>query len=238
MATTPDEIRCPKCNSNQLTANKKGFSGKKAIAGALLTGGVGLLAGTIGSNKIRITCLACGHVFKPREGSTNAAIKTVVEEKPSKLDELEKYNEEHKRIFGSADNMEEALLKILKEGLVRGAVNHYQNLTKVSKEEATEYVEKFIVDHNLSDQVKRKGCFIATACYSDFNAPEVLVLRQYRDEKLMQTSSGKIFVSFYYLVSPPLANIISHSDILKSFVRITFLEPFVKKLTKQSLIKS
>jgi len=66
MATT--ELQCPKCNSNQLTANKKGFSGKQAIAGAILTGGIGLLAGTIGSNKVVITCLSCGKEFKPGEG--------------------------------------------------------------------------------------------------------------------------------------------------------------------------
>lgn len=58
-------IKCPKCSSTQLTANKKGFSGTKAVGGAILTGGIGLLAGTIGSNKINITCLACGNQFKP-----------------------------------------------------------------------------------------------------------------------------------------------------------------------------
>ena len=58
-------LKCPKCSSAQLTAGKKGFSGKKAVAGALLTGGIGLLAGTIGSNKVQITCLACGHQFAP-----------------------------------------------------------------------------------------------------------------------------------------------------------------------------
>lgn len=62
------EIHCPKCGSNQLTADKKGFSGKKAVAGAILTGGIGILAGTIGSNKIKITCLSCGLEFKPGEG--------------------------------------------------------------------------------------------------------------------------------------------------------------------------
>ena len=58
-------IKCPKCSSTQLTANKKGFSGTQAIDCALLTGGIVLLAGTIGSGKIRITCLSCGHDFKP-----------------------------------------------------------------------------------------------------------------------------------------------------------------------------
>lgn len=73
MDSAPD-IKCPKCSSTQITANKKGFSGTKAVGGALLTGGIGLLAGTIGSNKVVITCLNCGHKWKP--GDTN---KTVVE---------------------------------------------------------------------------------------------------------------------------------------------------------------
>jgi hypothetical protein len=63
-----DKIKCPRCMSDQVTADKKGFSGKNALGGVLLTGGVGILAGTIGSNKIIITCLACGKTFKPGEG--------------------------------------------------------------------------------------------------------------------------------------------------------------------------
>lgn len=59
-----DEFRCPKCNSSHLTSNKKGFSGRNAAIGMAITGGVGLLAGTIGSNKVLITCLKCGFKFK------------------------------------------------------------------------------------------------------------------------------------------------------------------------------
>ena len=59
------ETQCPKCNSKDLYADKKGFSGRKAVFGGLLTGGIGLLAGTLGSNKILITCLNCGNKFIP-----------------------------------------------------------------------------------------------------------------------------------------------------------------------------
>lgn len=62
-----NNIKCPKCGSTQLTTDKKGFSGRKAVAGAVLTGGIGLLAGTIGSKKVIITCLKCGNKFKPGE---------------------------------------------------------------------------------------------------------------------------------------------------------------------------
>jgi len=60
-------LSCPKCQSTQLSTDKKGFSGGNALAGAILTGGVGLLAGTIGSGKIVITCLQCGYKYKAGE---------------------------------------------------------------------------------------------------------------------------------------------------------------------------
>ena len=56
---------CPKCYSTSLSAHKKGFGLGKAAAGALLAGPIGLAAGGIGSGKVKITCLKCGHQFKP-----------------------------------------------------------------------------------------------------------------------------------------------------------------------------
>ena len=61
----PNTIHCPKCQSTQLHFAKKGFSGKKAVVGGILTGGLGLFAGTIGSNKILANCMACGNKFSP-----------------------------------------------------------------------------------------------------------------------------------------------------------------------------
>jgi ribosomal protein S27AE len=54
--------KCPKCGSSQLTANKKGFSIGQAVAG-------GIIGGSIGMNKIKITCLKCGNVFNPGQGN-------------------------------------------------------------------------------------------------------------------------------------------------------------------------
>lgn len=62
-----DEIRCPKCGSTNIHTDKNGFSIKKSLVGGLLVGTVGLLGGAFGSNKIRLTCLNCGHTFKPGE---------------------------------------------------------------------------------------------------------------------------------------------------------------------------
>ena len=57
---------CPKCGSTSLSANKKGFSVGKAAAGMFVTSQLaGAVAGGIGANKIRVTCLHCGYQFKP-----------------------------------------------------------------------------------------------------------------------------------------------------------------------------
>lgn len=55
---------CPKCGSRSLSANKKGFGIGKAVVGAALTGGIGLVAGNIGAKKVWVTCLNCGHRWK------------------------------------------------------------------------------------------------------------------------------------------------------------------------------
>tara|TARA_B110000240_G_scaffold68217_1_gene77703 strand:- start:1350 stop:1901 length:552 start_codon:yes stop_codon:yes gene_type:complete len=61
------EVKCPKCYSRNITANKAGFGLGKAVVGGVLTGGVGLLAGFLGSKKINISCLKCGHRWNPKK---------------------------------------------------------------------------------------------------------------------------------------------------------------------------
>ncbi len=85
---------------------------------------------------------------------------------------------------------------------------------------------------------KNSNCFIATACYGSCNSPEVLVLRKYRDDKLLKTFYGRIFVKFYYSVSPFLASLILKSDFLKKSIRQYFLEPIIIKLNSKQSIKN
>lgn len=66
--------KCPKCGSTNIHADKKGFSVNKSLVGGLLVGGVGLLGGAIGSNKIRLTCLDCGYEFKPGGDKTSNSV--------------------------------------------------------------------------------------------------------------------------------------------------------------------
>ncbi|PWT35762.1 hypothetical protein DKZ22_10920 [Limosilactobacillus reuteri] len=62
-------MKCPKCRSTNvqpLGVHKKGFSVGKAIGGAVLTGGVGAVAGFLGknTNQTDFVCMDCGKQFK------------------------------------------------------------------------------------------------------------------------------------------------------------------------------
>lgn len=54
-------MNCPKCGSADIMSQKAGYGVGKAVTGLALTGGIGLLGGFIGSNKINTHCLKCGH---------------------------------------------------------------------------------------------------------------------------------------------------------------------------------
>lgn len=59
----PDEIRCPRCGSTQVHPEKRGWD----LSLGLLAGVVGLAAGGLRRNEIRLTCLKCGYNFRPGE---------------------------------------------------------------------------------------------------------------------------------------------------------------------------
>lgn len=72
MESEEDKLYCPVCGSSHLHVDNKGFSSGQAVAGALITGKTtGLLAGFIGSDDIKITCLECGCSLKPGTLLTN-----------------------------------------------------------------------------------------------------------------------------------------------------------------------
>jgi hypothetical protein len=64
-------VKCIHCGSEDLsfTSDKQGFSGGKALAGAVVFGPLGLLAGTIGSKKGTTFCLcnSCHQTFSLKD---------------------------------------------------------------------------------------------------------------------------------------------------------------------------
>jgi hypothetical protein len=68
-------------------------------------------------------------------------------------------------------------------------------------------------------------CFIATACYGTSEAPQVAVLRRFRDAHLMTHGAGRRFVRWYYRTSPPIADVLRRHALSRRAVRTLFVAP-------------
>lgn len=75
-----------------------------------------------------------------------------------------------------------------------------------------------------------RDCFFATAVYGTDTAKEVDILREFRDTVLLPNSLGAEFVSLYYKTSPPIVDFISQHEVLRTTVRVAFVDPIVKIL--------
>lgn len=69
------------------------------------------------------------------------------------------------------------------------------------------------------------GCFIATAAFGSDQAGEVVILRSFRDEVLPESSFGEALVLLYYRFSPPIANLIAKSLLLRATIRQVAIRP-------------
>jgi len=64
------------------------------------------------------------------------------------------------------------------------------------------------------------GCFVATAAFGSPMASDVVLLQQFRDNRLMTNTPGRAFVNFYYRVSPPVAQFIAGHEGLRAATRL------------------
>lgn len=85
------------------------------------------------------------------------------------------------------------------------------------------YNEEIIITRNHGKNEKKRqksGCFIATAVYDSYDAPEVIILRQFRDKVLNRSGGGKLFIKAYYFLSPTLAKFVKRRIKLKALSKI------------------
>jgi DNA-binding beta-propeller fold protein YncE len=84
------------------------------------------------------------------------------------------------------------------------------------------------------EESKGGGCLIATAAYGSEMSPQVQLLREIRDNQLMNTESGTAFMSgfneLYYSFSPTIADMERESPIFKEIVKAG-LTPMISSLS-------
>lgn len=71
------------------------------------------------------------------------------------------------------------------------------------------------------------GCYIATMAYGDYDHPQVMILRQFRDEVLNKSAYGKWFIKTYYHYSPKLVERLKNQRTVNIIIRKT-LNQFIK----------
>jgi uncharacterized protein len=74
-------------------------------------------------------------------------------------------------------------------------------------------------DSSVDIKKSSGGCYIATAVYGDYNSPEVLILRNFRDQVLSKNLIGTLFVRTYYLISPMIVRIFGKRKAFNQFWR-------------------
>lgn len=70
------------------------------------------------------------------------------------------------------------------------------------------------------------GCYIATMAYGDYDHPQVMVLRHFRDSYLSKREWGQKFINFYYANSPRWVETLKDHKRINSLIR-KMLDSFV-----------
>ena len=87
--------------------------------------------------------------------------------------------------------------------------------------------------HTSSRPPKRnEGCYIATMAYGNYDHPQVLALRKYRDKVLAPSFWGRNFIRFYYCVSPKLVHVLKDQQCVNRIIR-SLLDIFIVKINKR-----
>lgn len=102
-----------------------------------------------------------------------------------------------------------------------------EELVFIVVREDDKYTFYTLTESGAQSAQKKTGCFVATAAYGSPLATEVVLLSHFRDEILLSSKLGKLFVAFYYRVSPPIALLITKADFLRAGTRTLLLTPIL-----------
>ena len=125
--------------------------------------------------------------------------------------------------------------KLTQDGYLELFVIQNQKIISQGSTE-TNFGEVYITDNCLSNSAPTPqggGCLIATATYGSELAPQVQQLRELRDNQLLQTEFGTLFMNtfndIYYSFSPYIADMERESPMFKEAVKLG-LTPMLSSL--------
>ncbi|WP_067521922.1 CFI-box-CTERM domain-containing protein [Endozoicomonas ascidiicola] len=81
-------------------------------------------------------------------------------------------------------------------------------------------------------QKKQEGCYIATMAYGDYEHPQVIKLREFRDQILAKNWLGRNFIKWYYKYSPLMVQTLENNHTVNKLVR-SCLDGFIMLMGKK-----
>lgn len=145
----------------------------------------------------------------------SAAINAIVE----KINSLQSFS------FGS--NNEE-----LKNG-VQSAVGLMAQIGQLTMDSKTRsyYNGNNSTLNSINSKLNPSGCYIATMAYGDYDHPQVMILREFRDNYLSKRRWGKLFIGIYYKYSQKLVERLKDKPMINKTIR-NILDRFIEHLKK------
>ncbi len=224
----------------------------RAVVGGLILGPLGSIIGGMSGigNKEKVKdvsylILNYWDVFK------KTAQTILIRGNPSSISQfIRKWNEvkgenltiEQRNSYGKLNDNEKKLLDVYKAQGMSEALKLYFQQNNIPTDQTTvsnigtqayNHIQNLAQENGVTTKVKpNTGCFIATACYGDYEAREVRLLRKYRDDKLIKSFLGRKFIATYYKLSPSIARKIETNEKLKRRIRKVFLEPIIALISK------
>lgn len=93
--------------------------------------------------------------------------------------------------------------------------------------------EKLLIQkEKVGVKLNEGGCYIATMVYGDYNHPDVLILRNFRDSFLNKILFGVLFIKVYYKYSPRFVKLAKKNKLL-SFISKKIIYNLVSVIKKR-----
>ena len=111
---------------------------------------------------------------------------------------------------------------VAQESLSDFSVNLHNDMSVHECEVAKQWASK-------CESEEKNGCYIATCVYGSYDCSEVWILRRFRDFFLRKSFLGRLFIRFYYFVSPKIVELFGEKSLFKR-INKGILDRFVQDL--------
>lgn len=112
--------------------------------------------------------------------------------------------------------------------LIMGNINKAQNIFYITTGGAP--AENCGTPSEVVGLLDDKSCFISTAAFGSDMAAEVETFRQFRNHFLIPHDFGRSFIKAYYKYSPPAAEFIAQSEVLRFIARLMLYPLYIFSL--------